>query len=278
MVFISSRIVEMQRFREKAERAIADAGMRHVFVDPDTVKRDVRVVRQIEEAVKIAHAFVGLYGYTLDTNPVPKGFDRHYLELEFGWAQEAGRKRLCYAPKGEPAGVYADLYVPPAAGFDRDMLKFRDEFLEYGIGFLTTPEALYEDLLGQLRSLKSDVFVSYSSKDFDFAQTLVKSLRESGYSPWFNMTNIEPGDEWEPELLDGLKDASLAVLVVSPDSMQSSWVRKEWETLLAAKKPVLQLLYKEVETPPELKAIQGIKVKDGEGWRLELLREIATRL
>ena len=279
LVFISSRIREMRQFREAAERAIAEAGMRHVFVDPKTVRRGVEVVRQIEEAVRSAHVFVGLYGYTLDANPVPKGQNKHYLELEFGWAQEAGLTRLCYAPEWEAAGEYADFYDPPGAGFDQDMLKFRGEFLEYGVGWLTTPQALYEDLFEQLTALKPRVFISYSSEDLKFVEALYERLRRSGYSPWFNVNNIAPGDEWEPELMKGIEETAVVVLVVSPNSMKSDWVRVEWEGFLASKKPVLQLLYREAETPPELKAIQGIKFKDDDdGWYYELLREIEARL
>jgi len=71
----------------------------------------------------------------------------------------------------------------------------------------------------------------------------------------------------------------VVVLVVSPNSMASDWVRVEWERFLASKKPVLQLLYKEAEKPPELKAIQGIKFEEGgDGWYHDLLREIQSRL
>jgi hypothetical protein len=275
LVFISSRIKEMRQFREAAERAIAEAGMLRVFVEKDTIRLGVKVVRQIEEAVRSAHVFVGLYGYTLDPNPVPKGYDKHYLELEFEWAQEAGLTRLCY----EPAAEYAELYDPPATGFDRDVRKFREDVLEYGVGFLTTPQALYEDLLEQLTALKPRIFISYSSEELDFVNGLVKRLRESGYSPWFNVSNIAPGSEWEPELMKGIEETAVVVLVVSPGAMKSSWVRKEWEGFLASKKPVLQLLYREAETPPELKAIQGIKFKeDDDGWYYDLLREIEARL
>jgi hypothetical protein len=276
LVFISSRILEMQHLREATERAIADAGMRHVFVDPKTVKRGVEVARQIEESVKSAHVFVGLYGYTLDKNPKPKGSDEHYLELEFKWAEEAGITRLCYAPESE-ANENAVWYYPNL-GFDQDMLKFREEFLEYGVGWLTTPQALYDDLLEQLTALRPRIFISYSSEDLGFVKKLYERLKGSGYRPWFNLTDIAPGEQWHHEMMKGLDETSVVVLVVSPGAMKSEWVRVEWQKFLDLKKPILQLLYQKTEKPPELKAIQGIKLEDNDRWYLDLLREIEARL
>ncbi|HZB46098.1 MAG TPA: toll/interleukin-1 receptor domain-containing protein [Pyrinomonadaceae bacterium] len=278
LVFISSREREMRHYREAAERAIAEAGMRHVFVEPGTVKRGVGVARQIEEAVRSAHVFVGLYGYTLDDNPKPKGSDKHYLELEFGWAQEAGLPCLCYAPQYEE-DRFDEWYVAPAPVFDADMGAFRREFLDVGVGWLTTPQALHDDLLAQLRALDPRIFISYSSADLEFVRGLYERLRESGYRPWFNAEDIAPGDPWQPEMMAGLDETSVILLVVSPAAMESDWVTLEWQKFFGLKKPILQLLYRETETPPELKAIQGIKyAPGGDDWYFDLLREIKARL
>ena len=278
LVFISGREHEMRHFREAAERAIAAAGMKHVYVESKTVLRSVDVARQIEDAVRSAHVFVGLYGYTLNTNAKPEGSDKHYLELEFGWAGEAGLPRLCYAPQGPAAPEHAAFYDPPRKTFDRDMRRFRDEFLKYGIGWLTTPQALHDDLLGELKKLKPNVFLSYSSEDAEFVKSLYGQLKGSGYRPWFNAADIPPAADWKAEMLKGLAETSVIVLVVSPGAMGSKWVRKEWETFVESGKPVLQLIYKKTETPRKLKAIQGIKLEGNDRWYYDLLREIKVWL
>ena len=149
----------------------------------------MEVLRQLEEAVRSAHVFVGLYGFTL---PLREGMDKHYLELEFQWALEAGLPRLYYAPE-QPQLEFAAFYDPPGMSFDQNMLKFRGEFFKYGITWLTTPEALYEDLLARLKALRPRIFISYSSGDADFVKALVQRLAESGHRPWFNETQHRAG-------------------------------------------------------------------------------------
>jgi predicted nucleotide-binding protein len=71
------------------------------------------------------------------------------------------------------------------------------------------------------------VFISYSSKDRDFAERLAADLRASGVGVWFDQWEIKVGDSITKKINDGIHDNDYLAVVLSPDSVASDWVRKE---------------------------------------------------
>lgn len=71
-----------------------------------------------------------------------------------------------------------------------------------------------------------DVFVSYSHKDATRAQEIVDALRRSGFRVFFD-PQLAVGVRYDDEL-ESKHDAAKAVLVLwSPNSIESGWVRDE---------------------------------------------------
>ena len=145
-VFISSRIKEMRDYREAAVRAIESARMEPIYfatIDPQNfppMKSDLEHITELLDGVKSCDIFLGLYGQTLDSNWTPKGYTKHSMELEQETAESIGLRCFYYV---EPLNVQCD----------HDMTKFRQQIIQKGVEFLTTPDELYQSLFAQLSKL-----------------------------------------------------------------------------------------------------------------------------
>src|SRR3990172_9517712 len=102
------------------------------------------------------------------------------------------------------------------------------------------------------------VFISYSRKDMDFVRRLASDLKKTGLAVWWDISGIPPGSEWPKRIQDGLENSSYCIVVLSPDSIQSSWVRKEYTFAQSEKKPIVPLYYRPCKIPIALTDINYI--------------------
>jgi hypothetical protein len=72
----------------------------------------------------------------------------------------------------------------------------------------------------------SDVFLSYSHKDTDFVRSLVRCVEAEGFSVWWDHT-IPPGKTWDDVIARGIREAKACIIIWSPDSIISDWVKEE---------------------------------------------------
>lgn len=71
-------------------------------------------------------------------------------------------------------------------------------------------------------------FVSYATEDRRFAVTLSRDLRKRGFEVWVDFEGLVPGtSDWETELRQAIDESFALLLVASPDSRQSPFVRSE---------------------------------------------------
>jgi hypothetical protein len=77
------------------------------------------------------------------------------------------------------------------------------------------------------------VFLSHSTKDKQFVQTLAAELEADKIEPWLCEVDIEFGDNFIAEIEKGLRDADLTVLFWSPEAARSDWTRLEWTAVTA---------------------------------------------
>lgn len=105
------------------------------------------------------------------------------------------------------------------------------------------------------------LFISYSRRDSEYAEKLTRHLRRSGFHVWID-TKIDYGDSWFTEIDEAVKTCAAFVLIMTPESEQSEWVRKE--VLLAKRydRPIFPLLLEGVEFPIVID-IQFADVRDG---------------
>lgn len=72
----------------------------------------------------------------------------------------------------------------------------------------------------------ADVFVSYKREDAETAGRVVAALRDSGLSVWWD-DGITPRQAWDTEIEAAIAAASTVVVLWSPRSVTSEWVRTE---------------------------------------------------
>lgn len=92
-----------------------------------------------------------------------------------------------------------------------------------------------------------EIFLSHSSKDRLFASKVAKQFRQHGIPVWYSETNIVGAQQWHDEIGEALKRCHWFVLILSPHSIKSTWVKNELMFALnnhRYKKRIVPLLYK----------------------------------
>jgi hypothetical protein len=111
------------------------------------------------------------------------------------------------------------------------------------------------------------VFISYSRKDWEgFVSRLVSDLARESQRVWIDQEFIEGGNDWLDAIGKALHVCSTLVLVLSPDALQSKWVKREYCYFLTHDKPVIPILCRKVdieELPFELGPIQCLDFTQG---------------
>ncbi len=102
------------------------------------------------------------------------------------------------------------------------------------------------------------LFLSHSKKDREFAEKLARDLRELNHSVWFDEWEIRVGDCIASGIEAGIDEAEFIVLVLSPHSVESNWVEREWkakywEEVEKGKVRVLPALLEECDIPALLR-------------------------
>ena len=77
------------------------------------------------------------------------------------------------------------------------------------------------------------VFLSHSTKDKQFVETLAAELEAEKIGLWLCEVDIELGDNFVAEIEKGLREADLTVLFWSPEAARSDWTRLEWTSVTA---------------------------------------------
>jgi uncharacterized protein YjbI with pentapeptide repeats len=93
-----------------------------------------------------------------------------------------------------------------------------------------------EDFITYMHSLVgqaiefSSCFVSYSSKDEEFARRLYADLQSEGVRCWFAPEDLKIGDRYRVRIDESIRSYDKLLLVLSENSVASQWVEKEVET------------------------------------------------
>ena len=86
-----------------------------------------------------------------------------------------------------------------------------------------------------------EVFISYSSKNAEYANAVSERLKSEGIECWIDTNNIRTATNFAQEIIDGLNEAKVVVLIYSKDSDQSKYVYREIETAFDSNKHIVPL-------------------------------------
>jgi hypothetical protein len=93
------------------------------------------------------------------------------------------------------------------------------------------------------------VFISYSRRDLSFVERLVQDLKRNGMAVWYDLSGLEGGERWGEKIQQAIRQSSFVIVVLSPDSVQSEWVEREFLFASNEKKKIIPLLYRQCEMP-----------------------------
>ena len=124
-------------------------------------------------------------------------------------------------------------------------------------------------------SAESPVFISYSRRDYYFAESLALHLLKDGVPAWLDVKDLNPGVFWERDLFGALDNACCVVIIASADSMKSPNVRQEMERAISQKKRIIIARFRGAKLPDELCQCE---VVDFRGAFRPALRKLMRRL
>lgn len=104
----------------------------------------------------------------------------------------------------------------------------------------------------------SSIFLSHNSKDKPFVRKLANDLRSQGFYVWVDEAEIKLGDSLIEKIRDGLDRVEYVGVVLSNNSINSHWVKKEIDIAMNQeiedkKVKVLPLMLEKVDLPYFLK-------------------------
>lgn len=73
----------------------------------------------------------------------------------------------------------------------------------------------------------NSVFISYSSKDRDFASKLANDLKGMGITVWFDQWELKVGDLLVERIGNAITAQDYLIVILSRASVKSAWVMKE---------------------------------------------------
>ena len=80
------------------------------------------------------------------------------------------------------------------------------------------------------------IFVSHASADDSFVATLRRELAAHHLPVWVDSRQLRGGDKLKPEIKKAIETASQVIVVLSPHTVNSPWVRREIKLALAVEK------------------------------------------
>jgi hypothetical protein len=75
--------------------------------------------------------------------------------------------------------------------------------------------------------LPREVFLSHSNQDRQFVDALAGVIRQHGIPVWYSPINIIGAQQWHDEIGAALQRCDWFVVVLSPNSVRSIWVKRE---------------------------------------------------
>jgi hypothetical protein len=81
--------------------------------------------------------------------------------------------------------------------------------------------------------MNNQIFISHSSKDDAFVKELRETLEDSGLSVWVDSRSLRGGSKLAPEIEAAIEQARQFLAVISTNTINSPWVRKEIRKALA---------------------------------------------
>ena len=112
-------------------------------------------------------------------------------------------------------------------------------------------------------NLLTQVFICHNEKDHQKRDQLVKALNRQGITTWTNKTDIQSGREFQQEINQGIEGADNLVYLVSANSVDGFWCKRELNHALKYHKRIIPLTIESLPVDSIPREIQGLEFIDG---------------
>ncbi len=120
---------------------------------------------------------------------------------------------------------------------------------------LNTPTNLHqkfiEESTAKVGTLSSEVFISYSRTDGDFARWLNEELQLNGRTTWFDQECIPAGSDFGLEIKNGIETSDNFLFILSPASISSPYCKDEVLHALSMGKRIILVRLQAVKEMPD---------------------------
>jgi hypothetical protein len=126
-----------------------------------------------------------------------------------------------------------------------------------------------------------EVFISYASSDRGRVLAITEQLRSAGVGLWLDRAKIGPGTRWAEEIVRGIRDCKVLMLMCSDAAMRSRAVRQEVQLAWKYELAYLPVLLEPTHFPEQLQffleGCQWVEVLDHppERWLPPVLQALA---
>ena len=100
----------------------------------------------------------------------------------------------------------------------------------------------------------SHIFISYKRQEADirYRDNVVKLLKDNDFHDiWFDNQNISIGKTWAEEIDNALDTASLVIVIVTEESLKSSYILYEWSRATGRGVNILPVTLEKIDTTTE---------------------------
>jgi CheY-like chemotaxis protein len=108
-----------------------------------------------------------------------------------------------------------------------------------------------------------NIFLSYNSKNEDFAELVKMKLEKEDFQVWKDTSQIGIGTEWRNEIDQGLLNCNAVIVLLNQVSTKSPYVTYEWAFALGNGKTIIPILTEDCEVHPRIDVLQYLDFKEG---------------
>ncbi|MEK6751511.1 MAG: toll/interleukin-1 receptor domain-containing protein [Chloroflexota bacterium] len=143
----------------------------------------------------------------------------------------------------------------------------------------------------EVRSLHTDkfrfplrIFLCHSSNDKPMVRDIYQKLLNNGFRPWLDEKELLPGQDWNSEIINALRDSNVVILFLSKESVsKTGYLQKELRMAIdiAQEQPfenifLIPAKLEECNIPLGLSGIQYVNLFEEDGYE-RLLKSLMVR-
>lgn len=107
------------------------------------------------------------------------------------------------------------------------------------------------------------VFTSYSRRDTEVVDRLVRDLERAGLEVWIDREDIHAGNSWRVQIVEAIDTCEAFVLMLSPNSAASDNVRKEIDLAQDSARKTFVVMLEPMKLPAEIRyQLAGLQFMD----------------